>query len=118
MRIAMRRAAEALLILAATAAHAPADAPGETRSASALPLSVDMECPSFGGGLYTCQAYPNGGSGTGYSFTWSSSNGYAWETYDADGSSEADAGARRAGRHGPVPPALFWHPRAWPRAGW
>jgi hypothetical protein len=91
MRIAMRRAAEALLILAATAAHAPADAAGETGSASALPLSVDMECPSFGGGLYTCQAYPNGGSGTGYSFTWSSSNGYAWETYDADGYSEADA---------------------------
>ncbi|HYR08715.1 MAG TPA: S8 family peptidase [Longimicrobium sp.] len=55
------------------------------------PIIVDMECPSWGGGVYTCQAYASGGSGAGYTFTWSNSNGYAWESYDEDGYSEADA---------------------------
>ena len=51
----------------------------------ATPLVVDMECPSFGGGVYTCQAYASGGSGAGYSITWSNSSGPVWETYEGYG---------------------------------
>jgi hypothetical protein len=92
MQVPMIRTVAVLLFATASAAYAAGGTPTASRvNAGTLPLSVDMECPSFAGGVYTCQAYPSGGSGTGYSFTWSSSNGYAWETYDADGYSEADA---------------------------
>lgn len=56
----------------------------------AFPLVVDMECQANGGDQ-TCAAAASGGSGTGYSFTWTNSHGYTSEYYDQDGYSEAEA---------------------------
>jgi hypothetical protein len=95
MKIPVIRAAVALLVATASAAHvpvAPAGSSGATERAStfALPIYVDMECQSAGGGAYTCQASAGGGTGTGFSYAWSNSNGSTWEYYDQDGYSEAE----------------------------
>ena len=56
----------------------------------ALPLFIDMECQSAGGGVHSCAASAGGGSGTGYSFTWTNTQGNTWEYFDQDGYSEAE----------------------------
>lgn len=89
MRIPMLRAAAALLILTASAAHAPASAPA--RSSSLIPLGVDMECFHDWGGNYTCQAYPFGGTETGYTITWTNSHGNVTVVYADGGYVEATA---------------------------
>jgi hypothetical protein len=73
-----------VLVLAGVAAAGWSRVPTAAASPGAndaTPLVADMECPSFGGGVYTCQASASGGSGTGYSITWSNSNGPVSETY-------------------------------------
>lgn len=83
MRLPLLRPAAALLVLTASAAHAPVRTAAD--SASMFPLGVDMECFYDWGGNYTCQASAFGGTETGYTITWTNSHGNVSVVYD-DGS--------------------------------
>jgi hypothetical protein len=90
MRISMARALAALLVAGAGMA-ACGDAPtvAAPRQASfdtGVPLSATVSCVSYYGTTYDCTAVASGGSGTGYSFSWS---GGASEYYDQGGTSKA-----------------------------
>jgi hypothetical protein len=91
MRLTIFRTVFALGVAGSLAASLPATA-GRLSAGlvPTLPIYVDMECQSSGGGSFTCQASAGGGTGVGYSYTWSNSNGSTWEYYDQDGSSEAE----------------------------